>query len=320
MAIPIRSQLSARLHKRTLFVVQARDEYVSYLDTEHRTLDFTQQTVRQGVARAVLAHPCMNETGRLPAFAMFHIDMVVRLTVTSERQVAVTDAVGVIRGVEFDDSERQHHKEATTKGDTAVVLLHHMPKALYVELEPVDGATEPTQWIEPRACELHASVGASPDCDRCEWFKNCVVVTPVTNARPWSLEVQTKELGSIKVKIKRTQCPVVCVKASTLHVLQGTTCDPGLIFHWSLPNRLSPPQKWLAVYVALSRVRNLESFKSIGLHKKIKTIIEAGPPEELLAQFEKYFGEKEEATLKETIELVESLDWRSLHGVSYAAG
>ena len=64
----------------------------------------------------------------------------------------------------------------------------------------------------------------------------------------------------------------------------------------------------------------MESFKSIGLHKKIKTIIEAGPPEELLAQFEKYFGEKEEATLKETIELVESLDWRSLHGVSYAAG
>ena len=49
MAIPIRSQLSARLHKRTLFVVQARDEYVSYLDTEHRTLDFTQQTVRQGL-------------------------------------------------------------------------------------------------------------------------------------------------------------------------------------------------------------------------------------------------------------------------------
>ena len=320
MAIPIRSQLSARLHKRTLFVVQARDEYVSYLDTEHRTLDFTQQTVGQGVARAVLAHPCMNETGRLPAFAMFHIDMVVRLTVTSERQVAVTDAVGVIRGVEFHDSERQHHKDATTKGDTAVVLLHHMPKALYVELEPVDGATEPTQWIEPRACELHDSLGAKPDCDRCQWFKNCVVVTPVTNTRPWSLEVQTKELGSIKVKVKRTQCPVVCVKASTLHVLQGTTCDPGLIFHWSMPNRLSPAQKWLAVYVALSRVRNLESFKSIGLHKKIKTIIEAGPPEELLAQFEKYFGDKEEATLKETTELVKSLEWRSLHGVSYAAG
>ena len=94
-----------------------------------------------------------------------------------------------------------------------------------------------------------------------------------------------------------------------LHVLQGTTCDPGLIFHWSLPNCLSPAQKWLAVYVALSRVRNLDSLKSRGLGKKIRTVIEAGPPEELLAQFEKYIGEKEGATLKLTADIVQIFGW-----------
>ena len=43
MAIPIRSQLSANRLKRTLFVVQARDEYVSYFgDKEEATLKLRQ--------------------------------------------------------------------------------------------------------------------------------------------------------------------------------------------------------------------------------------------------------------------------------------
>ena len=184
-----------------------------------------------------------------------------------------------------------------------------MPKALYVELEPVDGASEPPQWIKPRACQTHANEGANGSCERCQQYKNCVVVPAITNPRPWSIEIESKHVGKVSVKVKRTQLPVVSVKASTLHVLQGTTCDPGLIFHWMLPNRLSADQKWLAVYVALSRVRNLDSLRSIGLNKKIKQIIEQGPPEELMAQFEKYFGDKEEATLKLTQELVAQLGW-----------
>ena len=51
----------------------------------------------------------MNETGRLPAFAMFHIDMSCRLTLTSEKQVAVTDATGVVKGIEFDHREPRRH-------------------------------------------------------------------------------------------------------------------------------------------------------------------------------------------------------------------
>ena len=120
----------------------------------------------------------------------------------------------------------------------------------------------------------------------------------------------TKELGQITVKLKRTQVPVVCLKASTLHVLQGTTCDPGLIFHWTLPNRLTTEQKWLAVYVALSRVRNLKSLRSIGLDNKVRKIIEQGPPEGLMLQFTKNFGDKEEETLKLTKTILAQLGWR----------
>ena len=192
MAIPIRSQLSASTRKRTLFVVQARDEYVSYLDTESATLDFSQQELRRGVARAVLSHSCMNETGRMPAFAMFHVDMNVRLTLTSEKQVAVTDATGVIKGIEFDDREPRRHTEATTRGDLSMVTLLYIPKSLYVELDAVEGATEPPQWIKPRPCPVHALEGPINSCLRCQQVKNCVVVPAITNPMPWSIEIETK--------------------------------------------------------------------------------------------------------------------------------
>ena len=232
MAIPIRTQLSAKKQKRTLYVVQARDEYVSYLDTDSSSLDFANPELKREVARAVLAYPCMNETGRLPAFAMFHVGMNTRLTLTSEKQVAVVDATGIIKGIEFDDREPLNHKDATTKGNMSVVTLSYMPKAVYVELDAIEGANESPQWIKPQPCFAHASEGVQASCSQCQQFKNCVVVPAVTNPVPWTIEIDTKRIGKIKVKVKRTQLPVVCVKASTLHVLQGSTCDPGFQKRW----------------------------------------------------------------------------------------
>ena len=113
----------------------------------------------------------------------------------------------------------------------------------------------------------------------------------------------------MKVKVKRTQIPLVCLAASTEHVLQGSTCDPGLIFHWIWPRRLTPDLVWLGTYVALSRVRRLSALKSIGLTTKVRAIIEGGPPETIPAQFEKYFAEKETATKREAEKAMRRLAW-----------
>ena len=48
----------------------------------------------------------------------------------------------------------------------------------------------------------------------------------------------------------------------------------------------------LLVYVMLSRVRGLDCLVSSGLTDKIKDIIEKGPPEELVGNFKKIFGDK----------------------------
>ena len=114
---------------------------------------------------------------------------------------------------------------------------------------------------------------------------------------------------SVKVKVKRRQIPLICQAASTLHVLQGCTCDPGLIFHWSFPRRLRGDMVWLAVYVALSRVRRLANFRSVGLTDKIRAVIEGGPPDSIPSMFEKSFSEKERKTKRDAAKYMKLLGW-----------
>ena len=67
--------------------------------------------------------------------------------------------------------------------------------------------------------------------------------------------------------------------------------------------------KWLLVYVMLSRVRGLDCFVSSGLNDKIRDIIEEGPPEMLVGNFNKIFGEKIKATRKAARDARRKLGW-----------
>ena len=92
----------------------------------------------------------------------------------------------------------------------------------------------------------------------------------------------------------RTQLPILPEKACSLYGLQGNTCDPGLIAHFTMASRLDNDIKWLIVYVMLSRVRSLNRLASVDLNDKIRSIIESGPPEQLVGNFDKLFKERSE--------------------------
>ena len=76
-----------------------------------------------------------------------------------------------------------------------------------------------------------------------------------------------------------------------------------------MPARMDPEVKWLLVYVMLSRVRGLDCLVSSGLSDKIRDIIEEGPPEMLVGNFNKIFGEKIKATRKAAREARRKLGW-----------
>jgi hypothetical protein len=50
-------------------------------------------------------------------------------------------------------------------------------------------------------------------------------------------------------KVSRTQLPIMPEAARPLHSLQGATCDPGLIAHFTMPRRADANIQWLIVLV-----------------------------------------------------------------------
>ena len=71
--------------------------------------------------------------------------------------------------------------------------------------------------------------------------------------------------------------------------------------------------KWLAVYVALSRVPSLKQLRSIGLTAKVATpirhIIENGPPKGLVDRFAELFETKIEETMQAAAAAMQELGW-----------
>ena len=50
----------------------------------------------------------------------------------------------------------------------------------------------------------------------------------------------------LKVRARREQIPLTIATASTLYTLQGTTAEPGLVYYFKTPRRLSKVMKWIA--------------------------------------------------------------------------
>ena len=305
LASAIRSKLSARKAKATLFIVQAEDEIVNPWSELRRG------EVRESVGEQLLRHPNTNTTGRLPSFGMFHIGMRMRLLQSVEPPEGVVDATGECVGIDFHPSEPQSHRRGVSSGHGAaepvasVVVLRHQPVCVYLKLDDCD-----TEFLPPKPCSEHALIGGDRTCATCSFYPGVLAVKPCTNKTPWKMEVTVPNEDKCReVKVIRRALPVVCVKASTLHVLQGTTTDPGLIFHWVFPRRLTEPLRWLAIYVALSRVRRLQNLRSVGLNKGIRRIMEAGPPDSLPAQFYKLFQEKEAQTALDADAAMAALGW-----------
>ena len=67
--------------------------------------------------------------------------------------------------------------------------------------------------------------------------------------------------------------------------------------------------KWISAYMALSRVRSLKNFRSVGLTDAIKDLINGGPPPGMLTRFLSLFDEKRAETEKIVQSALLEADW-----------
>ena len=75
----------------------------------------------------------------------------------------------------------------------------------------------------------------------------------------------------LQVHARRKQLPLTISTSATLYTMQGTTTGPGPIYHFRTPRRLSRSLKWRSTCMALSRVRCLEEFRSIGIKVRMRS-------------------------------------------------
>ena len=92
--------------------------------------------------------------------------------------------------------------------------------------------------------------------------------------------------------------PLVPAPAVLPYFMQGFTADPGLVAYWFFPQRCTDTIRRLIVYAMISRPRSLKTLKSVNLTKQIRDIIEQGPPQDLVANFNKLFDNKIKETRK----------------------
>ena len=234
----------------------------------------------------------MNATGRLPAVASLHEKMKVRCTNTICPCQAPVDTVGTIIGIELCPGDRARWLQETS---ASIFVLGEMPTVL-VQIDENQRDT----GLGPGVIAVKAKM--------CDPF---AVTVEIPSQASQSTATPSETSSTLGIRVIREQLPLTIVTASTLYTLQGTTATPGLIHHFRMPNRLSKQMKWIATYMALSRVESLGQLRSIGLTDAIRDLIDEGPPEGLLTRFLEIFAEKTQETDALMQQALEELGWLS---------
>ena len=282
MAAFMLARQSAREARQTLFYVQAVDQAKAIIPETNKAQFYDD----------LLRIPSIQKTKRLPPVVLFHYGMRVRLTTTIQQPFAVQDVEGTVVGFDPDpaDLTTKNRLRSPAASHTAEFACPLMPKAIYVKLDECD-----LQLLPPAVCPEHPERTAT--CARCTRAAQPGVMA--IRPRPCTFKHFYSPTEKAKyVIVSRRQIPLMPAAAVSLYSMQGTTADPGLVAYWFFPQRCSDTVRWLIVYVMLSRPRSLATLKSVNLTKQIRNIIEQGPPEDLVANFDRLFREKTDETME----------------------
>lgn len=281
LAQQLRPQASAHASGQLLYYIQAIDKPLRRCTAqEHAEL---------------LRTASMSETNKLMGMLPIHLGLRVRLTRKISAPQLVQEREGTVVGIELRQSDLR------CKGLMQQCAKEHghwvckeLPLAIYVK---IDDFTE--ELLPPVPCEHHHDC-AERHCMKCKFFPGIVAIKP--SSAKWEACLKKEKLS-----VHRLQFALAPALVKTIHSMQGSTAEPGLIGHWNLPSRLGPVAAWLTRYVLLSRVRSLSALFSVGLPTRQE--LETGPPEDLRERINNLFADKISATCEAAKEARRFLAW-----------
>ena len=187
----------------------------------------------------------------------------------------------MVKSVEMDSADRLRWQHSRAK---AVFVLHAHP-TLLIKLE---GPTRDA-GLGPGVIAVDAVLTQVPFSVTVELAGHGDQSGAAEHSRANVLA--PRALRSLQVRARRKGLPITIVTASTLYTLQGTTCEPGLIYHFKTPRRFSKALRRTSTYMA-KRVRSLKDFRGIGINNEIRDLINDGPPSGPLTRFLTLFESK----------------------------
>lgn len=270
IAQQLRTKLAAASQKRVLFLIVAAD--------------FPKHHVPKDIFRRMQAVPSMTATKKLMGVLPLFHGAIVRLTRTILPPELVPEREGKIIGIELNEADHKN-VAATPIFSEGAFTPQYLPRTIWVQFDDLSW-----ELIDPMPCSQHQILGADRACNACRFFKGVVGITPVE--AHWTFKEKTcgPRLPPLNVDVRRVQFPLAPALPKTIYALQGQTCEPGLVCHVALPKKLSEEARWLAYYVMLSRVRDLQSLHLVG--KVNRSILEGGPPARLQDAMENLFEKK----------------------------
>ena len=235
----------------------------------------------------MLAEANVSKTKKLPGILPVYVGMDMILTESILPPHLTPGTEVMVIGIEPHPSEPPITDRPSLL-EHGCVLLRFMPLAIYVKAKTF-------------AENIWGAEGSAAS-ERGDDLTGVVAVVPTTRGWRFVSDNYAKPLH-----VRRTQAPLLPARQGTLHGIQGTIADPGLVAFWRFPPQLSKESLWLAHYVILSRPRRLASLVSHGLPKR--EILEQGPPESISEAFQRLFGDKIQATKAATETARRKLEW-----------
>jgi len=280
MAAFMVARVSAQRSGQTLFYAQAVEQ----------ALTLMQHATKEEFYEKLLRIPSLSSTKRLPAVFLWHHGMRMKFTTLLQQPFAVQDVECTVVGFEPDDKDHDTKAAMDAQHCQGEHVCEYMPKTIYVKIDDCNH-----QFLPPAPCSVHRSTGHDASCLNCTSAvrPGIFAVKPLTRTFKYYYDPEDK---TKYVNVQRKQFPLTPSLAMSLYSMQGPTADPGMVAYWFFPQRCSPTVKWLIVYVMLSRPRSLATLTSVGLTDNVRTIIEQGPPEQLVDTFHKLFDGKIEET------------------------
>ena len=218
----------------------------------------------------------LSDTQKLMGLLPLHKHQRVRLTKKVSAPQLVQEREGHICGIEFRSEDLHWTDEERQKTlECGHYICKALPLAVYVKIDDFNEEILPGQ----------------PG-----------VVAIVPNSAKFQATIKKE-----KISVQRHQIPLAPAQVKTIHSMQGSTADPGLVAHWNLPPQLGEASAWLSHYVLLSRVRSLQCLLSLSLPNRKQ--LESGPPDDLKQRLHEMFHSKIQTTHQAAKEARQKLGW-----------